>query len=152
MVDSFLLALKHSLSFMIMLSYVYPTINTVRFIAVEKEKQLKEAMKIMGLPNWLHWTGWFVKSMTFLTISMSVVTVLFKVSSALFNLIVWSTVVNEHLFFRLRGLRELYPSSRIVIGRSYGYSSLFSVHRQHVSASCSAFSSQKQIPLQRWQA
>lgn len=82
MLDIFLLALKHSLSFMIMLSYVYPTINTVRFIAVEKEKQLKEAMKIMGLPNWLHWTGWFVKSMTFLTISMTIVTALFKVSSA----------------------------------------------------------------------
>lgn len=77
--DPFLIALKAIVSFFIMLSFVYPTINTVRYIAIEKEKQLKEAMKIMGLNNWLHWTGWFVKTMIFMTISISLITLLFKV-------------------------------------------------------------------------
>lgn len=39
----------------VLLSFNYSFSNSVRFIAVEKEKQLKETMKIMGLPNWLHW-------------------------------------------------------------------------------------------------
>lgn len=39
----------------VLFSFNYSFSNAVRFIAIEKEKQLKEAMKIMGLPNWLHW-------------------------------------------------------------------------------------------------
>lgn len=77
--DILLKGLETIVSFVIMLSFVYPTINTVKFIATEKEKQLKEAMKIMGLPNWLHWTGWFVKSMVFMTISISMIVILLKV-------------------------------------------------------------------------
>lgn len=63
----------------IMLSFINPTTNLVKFIATEKERQLKEAMKIMGLPNWLHWTGWFIKSMLFMTISATLIIVLLKV-------------------------------------------------------------------------
>ena len=33
----------------ILLSFVYPCINIIKYITTEKEKQLKEAMKIMGL-------------------------------------------------------------------------------------------------------
>lgn len=62
-----------------MLSFVYPCINTVKFIAAEKERQLKESMKIMGLPNWLHWTGWFVRSIIFMTISITFIVILMKV-------------------------------------------------------------------------
>lgn len=67
------------MSLIIVLSFVYPCINTVKFIAAEKEKQLKEAMKIMGLSNWLHWTGWFLRSMTYMTISISLIVMLLKV-------------------------------------------------------------------------
>lgn len=63
-----------------MVSFVYPCINTVRFIAMEKEKQLKEAMKIMGLPNWLHWTGWFIKTMAYMTTSITLIVILLKVN------------------------------------------------------------------------
>lgn len=77
--DILLEGLEAIVPFVIMLSFVYPAINTVKFIATEKEKQLKEAMKIMGLPNWLHWMGWFVKSMTFMTISISMIVCLLKV-------------------------------------------------------------------------
>lgn len=48
---------------MIMLSFVYPAVNTVKFITQEKEHQLKEAMKIVGVANWLQWCAWFVRSM-----------------------------------------------------------------------------------------
>lgn len=78
--DILLDGLESIVPFVIMLSFVYSTINTVKFIATEKEKQLKEAMKIMGLPNWLHWSGWFVKTMLFMTISISLIVMLLKVS------------------------------------------------------------------------
>lgn len=39
----------------VLFGFNYSFSNAVRFIAIEKERQLKEAMKIMGLPSWLHW-------------------------------------------------------------------------------------------------
>lgn len=47
-------------------------------------------MKIMGLPNWLHWTAWFAKSFIFLSISSILITVLLKVS--------WYTNTNYSVF------------------------------------------------------
>lgn len=37
-------------------------------------------MKIMGLPNWIHWTAWFIKSLIFLLISIIFITTLLTVS------------------------------------------------------------------------
>lgn len=66
--------------FMILASFIIPCMNNVKYITVEKEKQLKEVMKIMGLSNWLHWTAWFCKIMIFLLISITMITILLKVS------------------------------------------------------------------------
>ncbi|KAJ8964470.1 hypothetical protein NQ317_016593 [Molorchus minor] len=77
--DMLLTALESMIGIIMMLSFVYTAINNVRAITTEKEKQLKEAMKIMGLPNWLHWTAWFVKSFIFLFISAIFIVVLLKV-------------------------------------------------------------------------
>lgn len=77
--DILLTALKSMIGIIIMLSFVYTCINTVKCITTEKEKQLKEAMKIMGLPNWLHWTAWFVKCFIFLLISTILMVILLKV-------------------------------------------------------------------------
>ncbi|XP_031627171.1 ATP-binding cassette sub-family A member 3-like, partial [Contarinia nasturtii] len=81
----------------IMLSFVYPIISTVRFIAVEKEKQLKEIMKIMGMPVWLHWTSWFVRTMIFMLISITFMVALLKIpmfelSIAVFTHSNWFTI------------------------------------------------------------
>lgn len=53
--------------------------NTVRFISVEKEKQLKETMKIMGLANWMHYLSWFVRTIIMLMIPMTAVAALLTV-------------------------------------------------------------------------
>ncbi|XP_023309745.1 ATP-binding cassette sub-family A member 3-like [Anoplophora glabripennis] len=62
--------LGHGLSFFIILVLVMcfgqPLTNMIKYITLEKEKQLKESMKIMGLPNWLHWAAWYVKYFIFL--------------------------------------------------------------------------------------
>ncbi|XP_058124970.1 phospholipid-transporting ATPase ABCA3-like [Anopheles ziemanni] len=69
--DMVLVAMERLLPMIILISFFYTCINTVKFITIEKEKQLKEAMKIMGLPNWLHWTAWFVRCLILLLITIS---------------------------------------------------------------------------------
>uniref|UniRef100_A0A182J4R4 ABC transporter domain-containing protein n=1 Tax=Anopheles atroparvus TaxID=41427 RepID=A0A182J4R4_ANOAO len=69
--DLVLVAMERLLPMIILISFFYTCINTVKFITIEKEKQLKEAMKIMGLPNWLHWTAWFVRCLILLLITIS---------------------------------------------------------------------------------
>ncbi|RZC40676.1 ATP-binding cassette sub-family A member 3-like, partial [Asbolus verrucosus] len=78
--DPLLQALESFVGIIIMLSFVYTCINTVKVITTEKEKQLKEAMKIMGLPNWLHWTAWFIKTFVFLLVSIILIIILLKIS------------------------------------------------------------------------
>jgi ATP-binding cassette subfamily A (ABC1) protein 3 len=53
--DVFLVALQNFLPLILVFSFIYSVINITKSIAHEKEKRLKESMKIMGLPNWLHW-------------------------------------------------------------------------------------------------
>ncbi|KAJ8730119.1 hypothetical protein PYW07_017157 [Mythimna separata] len=64
----------------IMLSFSYTAVNIARAVAVEKELQLKETMKIMGLPTWLHWTAWFCKQFVFLLVTAILTVVLLKVN------------------------------------------------------------------------
>lgn len=53
--NSYWSLLQGILPLFVLFSFNYSFSNAVRFIAMEKEKQLKEAMKIMGLQSWLHW-------------------------------------------------------------------------------------------------
>lgn len=83
--DGFLDILSELMPLIILSSFLYPCINTVRYIAIEKEKQLKEAMKIMGLSNWLHWTGWFTIVMIYMIVINSLMILLFKVNAKFYN-------------------------------------------------------------------
>lgn len=68
-------------SFFSLLSFTYAFVNSVRFIANEKEKQLKETMKIMGLSNWMHHLCWFIRSMIMLLIPIVTIAVLLTVAA-----------------------------------------------------------------------
>ncbi|XP_037937486.1 ATP-binding cassette sub-family A member 3-like [Teleopsis dalmanni] len=63
----------------VLLCFIYSAINTTKNVTMEKEKQLKEVMKVMGLSNWLHWVSWFVKAFLILAITSILVVVLFKI-------------------------------------------------------------------------
>ena len=78
-IDLLLQGLQALVSLFILLSFVYPCINIIKYITTEKEKQLKEAMKIMGLDSWLHWTAWFVKCFIYMIITVTLMTILLKV-------------------------------------------------------------------------
>lgn len=77
--DRLLGSLVLALPLIIVISLLSSVINFTKQVGLEKELQLKEAMKIMGLENWLHWTAWFTKSFFSLTITISMLTLLLKV-------------------------------------------------------------------------
>ncbi|XP_042876783.1 phospholipid-transporting ATPase ABCA3-like isoform X3 [Penaeus japonicus] len=74
--DKYLVALQSWLPFVLLISYIYPAINIVKSVVYEKEKKLKESMKMMGLQNWLHWMAWFIKSFLFLSTTTLLITIL----------------------------------------------------------------------------
>lgn len=65
----------------LLVSFNYTFMNTVRFIVNEKEKQLKEAMRIMGLANWMHYLSWFIRSVVILLIPVVVIIIILKVTT-----------------------------------------------------------------------
>nr|XP_033770036.1 ATP-binding cassette sub-family A member 3 [Geotrypetes seraphini]XP_033770037.1 ATP-binding cassette sub-family A member 3 [Geotrypetes seraphini]XP_033770038.1 ATP-binding cassette sub-family A member 3 [Geotrypetes seraphini] len=77
--DLFLIAIQTQLPLLLMLSFTYTSLNIVRAVVHEKEKKLKEYMRMMGLSNWLHWSAWFLMFFLFLLVSVFFVTVLFTV-------------------------------------------------------------------------
>ncbi|XP_062556230.1 phospholipid-transporting ATPase ABCA3-like [Armigeres subalbatus] len=78
--DPLLRGLENLFPAIIMIAFFYSCINTVKFITLEKERQLKETMKVMGLSGWLHWTAWFVRTLILLSVSISLITILLCVS------------------------------------------------------------------------
>lgn len=53
------------------LAFVLPTIGMTQLLARERKKQLRQIMKIMGIPSWMHYSAWFT---TFFVLQMVVVT------------------------------------------------------------------------------
>uniref|UniRef100_A0AAR2JEC1 ABC transporter domain-containing protein n=1 Tax=Pygocentrus nattereri TaxID=42514 RepID=A0AAR2JEC1_PYGNA len=78
--DVFILAIQNQLPLLLVLSFTYTALNIVRAVVQEKERKLKEYMRMMGLSNWLHWSAWFLMFYLFLSISIFFVTLLLCVS------------------------------------------------------------------------
>uniref|UniRef100_A0A3P9B9A1 ATP binding cassette subfamily A member 3 n=1 Tax=Maylandia zebra TaxID=106582 RepID=A0A3P9B9A1_9CICH len=74
--DVFILAIQNQLPLLLVLSFTYTSLNIVRAVVQEKERKLKEYMRMMGLSNWLHWSAWFLMFLLFLSISVFFVTLL----------------------------------------------------------------------------
>ncbi|XP_002135015.3 ATP-binding cassette sub-family A member 3 [Drosophila pseudoobscura] len=66
--DPLLSGLQQLLSFIILLSFIYPCSFVAKQVTNEKELQLKDIMKLMGVHNWIHWLAWFVKSYVMLMV------------------------------------------------------------------------------------
>ncbi|XP_050667150.1 phospholipid-transporting ATPase ABCA3-like [Leptidea sinapis] len=64
----------------VIISFSYTSVNIVSAVTTEKENQLKEMMKIMGLPTWLHWTAWFLKQFIYMFLISGLLVLLLKVN------------------------------------------------------------------------
>ena len=60
--DKFVTAISRTLPLFIVLAWIYTVSMMVKDIVYEKEKRLKEFMRVMGLTNATHWTAWFITS------------------------------------------------------------------------------------------
>lgn len=60
--DRFTTAIARLLPLFMVLSWIYSVSMLVKDIVYEKEKRLKEFMRVMGLTNITHWMAWFLTS------------------------------------------------------------------------------------------
>ncbi|KAM4697953.1 phospholipid-transporting ATPase ABCA3 [Rhinophrynus dorsalis] len=74
--DLFILAIQNQLPLLLMLSFTYTSLSIVRALVLEKEKKLKEYMRVMGLSSWLHSFAWFIHFFLLLLVSVFFVTLL----------------------------------------------------------------------------
>lgn len=66
--DRFIYAIQFGLPLLLMLSFVFTALSITRDIVHEKERRLKESMKMMGLYNAVHWAAWYFKCFVFLLV------------------------------------------------------------------------------------
>lgn len=78
-IDRSALSLRELTPIFLILFLCFGFMNTVRLVSQEKEKQLKEAMKIMGLSSWIHYLGWFIRSAIMHSITMILITAILTV-------------------------------------------------------------------------
>lgn len=55
----------------------------IKSIVYEKERRLKETMRVMGLGNGVHWLSWFVDSFTVMMVSSALLSLLLKFGKVL---------------------------------------------------------------------
>lgn len=88
------------ISIVIMKCFLCPCINIVQFIVAENEKQLKEIMKIIGLPLWMHWICWFVKGMIYMIIVISIIVSILTVINIVSFFLLLLLTITIYTFFQ----------------------------------------------------
>ncbi|XP_043856125.1 phospholipid-transporting ATPase ABCA3-like [Dromiciops gliroides] len=76
--DPFVSVLENNFSLLLMLSFLCTSVFIIRAIVQEKERKLKEYMRIMGLNNWLHWSAWFSLYLLLFIFIISVMIIIFS--------------------------------------------------------------------------
>lgn len=80
--DLFILAIQNQLPLLLMLSFTYTSLSIVRALVLEKERKLKEYMRVMGLKSWLHSTAWFIHFFILLLVSIFFFTLLLCIQAS----------------------------------------------------------------------
>ncbi|XP_067683603.1 phospholipid-transporting ATPase ABCA3-like [Haliotis asinina] len=79
-VDPMIQVLQNQFPIFLLLSFILCTIQTTKGIVYEKEKKLKESMKLMGLSAAAHWMSWFLTVFIYIVLVMAVYTLLCGIS------------------------------------------------------------------------
>ena len=78
--DRFILAISRTFPLFMTLSWIYSSAMIIKSIVYEKERRLKETMRVMGLGNLVHWVSWFIDSFVVMMFSSGMLSLLLKVS------------------------------------------------------------------------
>lgn len=76
--DKFVYAISRSLPLFLVLAWVLTVAMICKNVVYEKEKRLKEVMKIMGLGNLVHWVAWFINAFVVMFITIILLVILVK--------------------------------------------------------------------------
>ena len=76
---SFMFIIEHMMPLCMTVSWIYTVALAVQAIVYEKERGLKEVMKMMGLSNAVHWVAWFLTSLVVMSITVTLLVVILKV-------------------------------------------------------------------------
>ena len=66
-------------------SFAFTVPLVLKRIVEEKQQGVKELMKMMGLPSWLHWVGWFSITILTSTIIISIMVIVIVVGKVFEN-------------------------------------------------------------------
>ncbi|XP_071081916.1 phospholipid-transporting ATPase ABCA3-like [Haliotis cracherodii] len=69
--DTMIQLLQYMFPVLLMLSFILMAIQTTKGVVYEKERKLKESMKLMGLSAAAHWTSWFLTIIIYVVIVMA---------------------------------------------------------------------------------
>ncbi|XP_046356672.2 phospholipid-transporting ATPase ABCA3-like [Haliotis rufescens] len=75
-IDAINVLLQYMFPVLLMLSFMLMAIQTTKGVVYEKERKLKESMKLMGLSAAAHWTSWFLTSFIYVLVIMVLYTML----------------------------------------------------------------------------
>ncbi|XP_046544464.1 phospholipid-transporting ATPase ABCA3-like [Haliotis rubra] len=81
-VDAMSILLQYVFPVLLMLSFILMAIQTTKGVVYEKEKKLKESMKLMGLSASAHWTSWFLTSFIYVLVVMALYVLLCGVNAS----------------------------------------------------------------------
>lgn len=96
----FINALGNAFPLMIVLSFIFTAANIIRELTFEKEKRLREAMRILGVSDKLHWLAHFIWQFVFLFFTSIVIAAILVGGKVVEN----STFGFTLLFFLVFGL------------------------------------------------
>lgn len=74
--DLFLFLLSFLFPSLIVFSFIYGSVNLTKSLVIEKERRLKESMKMMGLREQYHWMAHFIKATIWTLPSLIILVVL----------------------------------------------------------------------------
>uniref|UniRef100_A0A336LUW2 CSON001511 protein n=1 Tax=Culicoides sonorensis TaxID=179676 RepID=A0A336LUW2_CULSO len=108
--DPFMIQSEATFSLIIVIGFFYSCLVLLQFVMIEKETQMKETMKVMGVEYKLHWYAWFAKYFAFYAIISFVMIILMKIKFFPSNPV---TVLNYSGFTVLWTFMLLYSISAI---------------------------------------
>jgi ATP-binding cassette subfamily A (ABC1) protein 3 len=85
--NTFALVIKGVLPLFLVLALLFTAISIAKSVVDEKESQLTETFKMMGITAMTQWMAWFLQYSFFLSISMSTSVFLLKVLIPFFTLV-----------------------------------------------------------------
>ncbi|ESN90020.1 hypothetical protein HELRODRAFT_194721 [Helobdella robusta] len=80
--DDYVTVIKVYMPLFIVICFIANATLIARDITLEKEKKLKESMKLMGLKPWVNWLAWFTQFFLFMLVSVALMTMFFHIPTS----------------------------------------------------------------------